>query len=1174
LLEFLVGAKVEPGEGKLLALSWLESFCMGLPRAFTFQGATILWLQHVDPGLLPWAYAATALVIPAIGALTLSAQRRVSLEKLLLGGYALTAALAGCVFLTTVVASHQVSSFVVRTWYEAELALTGFLFWRGANRLFTAQQAKRLFPFVGTGEVVAFILAGVVAPPLIGRFGAASLLLLSVLGTFAAMILQLVQQRRRVESGASRSLEGSEAAPDVSIGSVLRQRYPMLVASMYAVPAFCVYFLIDGVWMGELDVYFSDGDQVSEFVGNFSLVLGFAVLGAKRLMAPRVLDLFGVRGGLIIPALTQVAFLGVLTWMVLGGAGAEATVICAIAMKFFERVNVQALHYPAYYILYQPMTAAEATRVQTVGETILSPALGLVVSLALVPLTRVQLVVVCLAGTLFYTLVAHRVGAGFRAALLAALRRGVVGDTDLDVQDASTRRGLEAGLAGGDTREAIYCLRTLVNSDERERAQLLLEALTHEDGGVRAEAFGLIEAHPDGLTFPPVLEALQVETDPGAQLEAIGAVAAVGSVEAAPVLQELLDSGDETTQAAAMAALMRYCGLEAIVRSGTRLLALTASESEADRILAAKVLEKTRTRELCVGLEELLEDPSDAVRRAAISAASVLDNPRLWPAVIRNLGRPATRADAIRGLSEGTDGVISALERAFVEDEEHGLGSVIVQVVSRVQADGAEAFLLGRLTDSEPILRQAILRGLSVRDYRCALSEEEEVRAVLDEEVGRLSLVVKTCETLGRCQESEALRSALEESFLRIRKRILLLLALLYPREEIQRVADHLELGGEGRVDLAVELLGVTLAARDRGFIPELVTDLAHRVEVRDEEPRERLREVVEKLEGHAGQWSGRWLRACVADLASHLNEGDGAQASLNMQRVLLARGAEIFGKIDGERLCDVVEVMDEKCFAQGQIIIEEGDTGSELYLVVAGAVAVERPDQEPVELGEGSVFGEWAALVPEPRAATVRATVETSVLTLERDDLRALMEIHPDLTRGIIDVLCGRLRLMNEDPVVSRRGTPRPEDLTPPECFELELSGLEKVLGLGAMSIFGNLGDASLRVLGTRSTSTFVSSGSVLFERGELATSAYRIESGRLGLEIPGEATRVVEAGDVIDELAALSSRERIADVVALEDSLLLRVGRHAVYESIEGSPEFSDSIIRTLVARLRASC
>lgn len=82
--------------------------------------------------------------------------------------------------------------------------------------------------------------------------------------------------------------------------------------------------------------------------------------------------------------------------------------------------------------------------------------------------------------------------------------------------------------------------------------------------------------------------------------------------------------------------------------------------------------------------------------------------------------------------------------------------------------------------------------------------------------------------------------------------------------------------------------------------------------------------------------------------------------------------------------------------FAAGEAIVRQGEPGSRFYIVTEGEVEVvrETPDGEAplARLGPGQYFGEVALLHGVERTATVRAAVDTRVLSIARQDFSTLV--------------------------------------------------------------------------------------------------------------------------------------------------------------------------------------
>ena len=94
---------------------------------------------------------------------------------------------------------------------------------------------------------------------------------------------------------------------------------------------------------------------------------------------------------------------------------------------------------------------------------------------------------------------------------------------------------------------------------------------------------------------------------------------------------------------------------------------------------------------------------------------------------------------------------------------------------------------------------------------------------------------------------------------------------------------------------------------------------------------------------------------------------------------------------MDEDDLRRLEEVGHEVAFAAGKVLIEHGQPGTGLFVVVDGSVVVEAPDSER-ELGPGSVIGERALVAAHGRrTARVRALTDCVVLAVDRSEVDRL---------------------------------------------------------------------------------------------------------------------------------------------------------------------------------------
>jgi sigma-B regulation protein RsbU (phosphoserine phosphatase) len=104
-----------------------------------------------------------------------------------------------------------------------------------------------------------------------------------------------------------------------------------------------------------------------------------------------------------------------------------------------------------------------------------------------------------------------------------------------------------------------------------------------------------------------------------------------------------------------------------------------------------------------------------------------------------------------------------------------------------------------------------------------------------------------------------------------------------------------------------------------------------------------------------------------------------------------------------------------ERNFLPGQVIIKEGSTGRELYVVVTGMVEVVKGSGASAMVlgrrGTGEFFGEMGLLEAKPRFATVRASQPTRLLEFSEPDLHSVLMEQPLLLYQTVRVLMARLR-------------------------------------------------------------------------------------------------------------------------------------------------------------------
>jgi small-conductance mechanosensitive channel/CRP-like cAMP-binding protein len=121
--------------------------------------------------------------------------------------------------------------------------------------------------------------------------------------------------------------------------------------------------------------------------------------------------------------------------------------------------------------------------------------------------------------------------------------------------------------------------------------------------------------------------------------------------------------------------------------------------------------------------------------------------------------------------------------------------------------------------------------------------------------------------------------------------------------------------------------------------------------------------------------------------------------------------GIDLFATLTPEARHDLARASADHLFATGETIVRQGDTGSSMFVVLRGQVAVvlEPSGQEVATLAAGGFFGEMSMLTGDPRTASVRAVSDVQVLEVAAEQMRTLAHTTPGLLEHISEVVAAR---------------------------------------------------------------------------------------------------------------------------------------------------------------------
>jgi CPA1 family monovalent cation:H+ antiporter len=145
---------------------------------------------------------------------------------------------------------------------------------------------------------------------------------------------------------------------------------------------------------------------------------------------------------------------------------------------------------------------------------------------------------------------------------------------------------------------------------------------------------------------------------------------------------------------------------------------------------------------------------------------------------------------------------------------------------------------------------------------------------------------------------------------------------------------------------------------------------------------------------------------------SGQLLSGDYVRLDLGLRTEELIGNFEMFSGFDSSELKALARRFRPRLLVPDEVVIREGDRGTEMFLISSGAVEVMLPDKR-VRLGSGQFFGEMALLEERPRQADVIALCYCRVLVLGAAEFRRFLREFPD-TKAEIDRVAAIRQLEN----------------------------------------------------------------------------------------------------------------------------------------------------------------
>ena len=122
-------------------------------------------------------------------------------------------------------------------------------------------------------------------------------------------------------------------------------------------------------------------------------------------------------------------------------------------------------------------------------------------------------------------------------------------------------------------------------------------------------------------------------------------------------------------------------------------------------------------------------------------------------------------------------------------------------------------------------------------------------------------------------------------------------------------------------------------------------------------------------------------------------------------------RSIALFSECSPKELSLVVKSSTERLLKAGTVIMDQGQTGREAYVVLEGSATVKRNGKKIGSAKVGSVIGELSLLDHGPRTAAVIADTDVRLLVISERALKGAIDNIPAISRKLLKALATRVR-------------------------------------------------------------------------------------------------------------------------------------------------------------------
>ena len=129
-----------------------------------------------------------------------------------------------------------------------------------------------------------------------------------------------------------------------------------------------------------------------------------------------------------------------------------------------------------------------------------------------------------------------------------------------------------------------------------------------------------------------------------------------------------------------------------------------------------------------------------------------------------------------------------------------------------------------------------------------------------------------------------------------------------------------------------------------------------------------------------------------------------------------LLRKVPLFSGCSSSSIAEIGTLTEEIDVPAGKVLMRQGETGEEFFLIVSGRVRIERNGRQLDSLGPGDFLGEISLVDGQPRSATATAEEASRLIVIAHREFHSLLDSNPGIQKRVMISLAERVRRLEPE--------------------------------------------------------------------------------------------------------------------------------------------------------------